>query len=57
MQNAEIIHRWNAPLAEQYIQLLTGLYLKGFLDDPDGIGNLDESGFKLGEPYVRVFAN
>ena len=36
--------------------LLSELHIDGYLDDPDGIFNLDESAFSLTENVAKVFA-
>ncbi|GAU87348.1 hypothetical protein RvY_00215 [Ramazzottius varieornatus] len=40
----------------EWISLLQKLSNDGFLDDPNGIWNLDESGFRLAELYYKVYA-
>ena len=34
VQSAKLLNKWNRKVAEQYISLLTELYLEDFLDDP-----------------------
>ncbi|GAU91843.1 hypothetical protein RvY_04022 [Ramazzottius varieornatus] len=45
---------WTAKRCEDWLSLLQKLSERGFLDDPEGIWNLDESGFRLAELYDRV---
>ncbi|GAU91583.1 hypothetical protein RvY_03810 [Ramazzottius varieornatus] len=47
---------WTAARCEEWISLLQNLSDEGFLDNPSGIWNLDESGFRLAELYDRVYA-
>ena len=47
---------WNVKNCEGYIDILTTLHERGYLDDPRGIFNMDESSFKLGHESTFVFA-
>ncbi|GAU90271.1 hypothetical protein RvY_02709 [Ramazzottius varieornatus] len=47
---------WTVEGAESWIELLGGLNDQGYLSNPKGIINLDESGFVLGFERERVYA-
>ena len=47
---------WTFDRCEEWIKILQGLYDRGFMSNPNGIWNLDESGFQLAEMYDRVYA-
>ncbi|GAV03708.1 hypothetical protein RvY_14097 [Ramazzottius varieornatus] len=47
---------WTAARCQEWISLLQNLSDEGFLDNPSGIWNLDESGFRLAELYDRIYA-
>lgn len=47
---------WTIELAEQWIARLAKLHGEGYLDDPSGLWNLDESAFHLAEVWKRVLA-
>jgi hypothetical protein len=65
--NVKKLKEWSMENADQYISLLQTLKDDGYLEDPAGIWNFDESGFKLavlisktltkrGAQYVYTFA-
>ena len=43
-------------LAEEWIAILDVLHREEFLNDPNGVWNLDEAAFSLGEMWSRVYA-
>ncbi|GAV01848.1 hypothetical protein RvY_12492 [Ramazzottius varieornatus] len=47
---------WTAARCEEWISLIQNLSDEGFLDNPSGIWNLDESEFRLAELNDRVYA-
>ena len=47
---------WNQEKCDAWIILLTTLHEDGFLTDPDGIVNVDESPFPTGETHDKVYA-
>lgn len=47
---------WTKDRCEGWIGNLQNLADRGFLDDPNGIWNLDESGFQLAQMYDKVYA-
>ncbi|OWA51173.1 hypothetical protein BV898_15666 [Hypsibius exemplaris] len=55
-QNIKKLKEWAAYGAEQYIALLSSLHEEGYLDNPDGVFNYDESAFKLAILYSKTLA-
>lgn len=53
--STDAIRSWTKSSCENWIQTVQELAEDGFLDDPDRILNLDESAFKLGEDFSRVY--
>lgn len=47
---------WTIDIAEKWIDILQTLDKDGYLSNPHGIWNLDETGFSLGEMWRRVYA-
>ena len=47
---------WTSERCEEWIKILQDLFDRGFLSAPEGIWNLDESGFQLAEMYDKAYA-
>ena len=47
---------WTRDICDQWIGKLSWLHANGYLDNPSGLWNLDESAFSLAEIWKRVIA-
>jgi len=56
LQSRSKSRQWTDELCLAYIELLSSLSDRGFLENPDAIWNLDESGFAFGGKYRTVYA-
>ncbi|OWA54832.1 hypothetical protein BV898_19226 [Hypsibius exemplaris] len=58
-ENVEVGDKWFRKFMQRhpkYIALLSSLHEEGYLDDPDGVFNYDESAFKLAVLYSKTLA-
>ena len=55
-QNVKKLKEWTPENAKLWISVLQGLQDDGYLDDPRGILNFDESGFKLAVMISKTIA-